>query len=161
MRLFVAIKTSPSLNKAVKCCADSLALFGSGSFCQESSYHITLAFIGESDNAAQIAAALDRIKAQPFKLCLDGYGNFGSTYYVSVKSTAELCKLQEAVVGALEEISVDVEKRHFTPHITVARRYKSDMPPVIFVPKAEMTAEEITLMESKNGAYLPVFTKKL
>ena len=61
MRLFVAIKTSRAVNAAVKNSAASLALFGSGSFCGDELYHITLAFIGESERARDIVDALKNI----------------------------------------------------------------------------------------------------
>lgn len=161
MRLFVAIKTSRAVNAAVKNSAASLALFGSGSFCGDELYHITLAFIGESERARDVVDALKNIKASPFDICTGELDAFADTYYVSIKESGQLNALQKAVVQALSSIGIKTEARQFKPHITVTRRFKAQMKPLVFVPAAEMTVNEIVLMESKNGKYNVVFTKPL
>lgn len=165
MRLFVAIKTSSAVNAAVKNAASSLALFGSGAFCGAEMYHVTLCFIGESDRAGDIAAALKSVNAAPFELRTGALGHFGSTYFVSVEQSEALSRLQSRVAAALEGIGVETEKRPFSPHITVARRFKAGAKPVVFVPDAGMTVREMALMESKDGVYRSVcrraFTQEL
>ena len=52
----MAIKTDRSVNAALKNVASSLRLFGNGAFCGEDLYHVTLAFIGESDRVQDIKA---------------------------------------------------------------------------------------------------------
>ena len=161
MRLFVAIKTDKAVNAAVKNAAASLSLFGSGSFCGEDMYHITLAFIGETDKYKDAINALSKIKHNAFEITTNALGCFGNTYYVSVSQSKSLTLLQEKVVNALASVGIETEKRSFKPHITVARRYKADMTPFVFVPMASMQVDEIMLMESKNGNYLPLYTHKL
>lgn len=161
MRLFVAIETDKSVNAAVKNAASSLSLFGSGSFCGEDTYHITLAFIGESDKLKTIINALSKIKHEPLNISTDEIGCFGNTYYVGVKQDESLSALQKKVVNALNDAGIKIENRTFLPHITIARRYKSDTKPFVFVPAATMTVDEIVLMESKNGRYLPLYTHTL
>lgn len=162
MRLFVAIKTNPAVNAAVKAAADGLSLFGSGSFCKADMYHITLAFIGETDRAEAIKAALAGIKdARPFEVCTGNLGSFGNTYFVSADGRRQLLHLQGEVCAALLTAGIKTEERAFKPHITVARRFSPRFSPAVFVPSAEMTVREIHLMESKDGAYRTVFTKPL
>lgn len=161
MRLFVAIKTNRAVNAAVKNAAGSLSLFGNGSFCGEDSYHITLAFIGESDKEKDIALSLRKINHRVFEITTDEIGCFGNTYYVGIKPSAALRSLQKEVISALDSVGIVTEKRDFTPHITVARHLKADIQPFVFVPAASMKVSEIVLMESKNGTYVPLFTHKL
>ena len=161
MRLFVAIKTDRTLNAALKNVSSSLKLFGNGSFCGEDMYHITLAFIGESDRLAEIKAVLDGVNVSPFDISLEGIGSFGSTYYVAVTPTTVLCDMQRELCKRLRKQGFDIENRPFKPHITLARRYKADMSPFVFVPQATQKVTEITLFESTCGVYKPLYSKKL
>ncbi len=161
MRLFVAIKTKNAVNAALKHVSSSLKLFGKGSFCAEDTYHVTLAFIGESEAVAGIKNAMDAVEAKAFDISLNGLGNFGDTYYVGVSQSEALSGLQGELVKELTAAGFNVEKRPFVPHITLARRYKSNMPPMVFVPSATEKVESFCLMESKGGKYIPIYTKKL
>lgn len=161
MRLFVAIKTDRTLNAALKNVSSSLKLFGNGSFCGDDMYHITLAFIGESDRIADIKAVLDSVSVSPFDISLEGIGNFGSTYYVGVTPAPALCDMQRELCEKLKKQGFDIENRPFKPHITLARRYKANMPPVVFVPQANQMVTKVILFESAGGVYKPLYTKNL
>lgn len=161
MRLFLAIKTSRTLNAALKHVSSSLQLFGKGSFCSEELYHITLVFIGESIRTEDIKKVMDAVDTQAFDISLNAMGAFDDTYYVGVSPSAELNTLQEKLTEQLITLGFDIEKRPFVPHITLARRYKCDMPPMVFVPSATERVESFCLMESKGGKYIPLYTKKL
>jgi len=162
MRLFVAIKTDRTVNGAVKNTASSLKLFGKGTvYTDEELYHITLAFIGESNRVGDIKSVLDGIKSKPFDISLTQLGNFGDVYYVGVKPTPPLLLLQKEITKALSEKGFDIEKRSFKPHITVARRYRSDIPPVVFVPAASQRVKSVVLMQSVGGVYKILYTKEL
>lgn len=161
MRLFVAIKTSRAVNAALKHVSTSLAMFGNGSFCKEDMYHITLAFIGETDRAGDIIKAMDSVKSPPFSLEISGMGSFGNTYYVGVQPSKELSCMQNDLSQSLRSAGFALENRAFVPHITIARRYRAELTPTVFVPQAQMQVESIVLMESVGGTYKPLYTKAL
>lgn len=161
MRLFIAIKTSRTVNAALKSISSSLKLFGNGVFCGEDTYHITLAFIGESDRVNDIKAVLDGVESEAFDISLDGIGHFGNTYYAGVSSSAQLYALQKSVSYGLVKAGFDIEDRPFKPHITLVRRYSPDMKPLVFVPDASQRVESVLLMQSIGGAYKTLYAKNL
>ena len=161
MRLFVAIKTDRVLNAALVNVSSSLRLFGNGGFCGEDTYHITLAFIGESDRVSDIKTVLDGINGAPFDISTEELGSFGSTYYVGVSPSPALDALQKSVRDGLVKAGFAIEDRTFVPHITLVRRYQCEMKPVVFVPRATQRVDSVLLMQSVNGTYKTVYTKKL
>ncbi len=101
-------------------------------FVAAETWHITLAFLGELDDAqlaaAQQAAHAAARQARPFTLHAASIGTFGSKLapriiWIGVGGmTGELIALQRQVVAALHTARVpyDDEKR-YSPHITLAR----------------------------------------
>lgn len=89
-------------------------------------FHITLAFIGETDRHGFREAhdALAAISAPAFELKIRGLGYFGDrkprAVWAGVESTPPLLHLQEKVSTALRRKTFDIESRKFAPHITLA-----------------------------------------
>ena len=90
--------------------------------------HLTLAFLGEIDNAARREAieALGTVHTRPFDLELAGLGHFPPRgpirqLWVGVRPAPELDRLQRRVVRALRDAGLAIEKRKFVPHVTIAR----------------------------------------
>lgn len=161
MRLFVAIELDKNVKAAVKSVADGLSMFGKGSFCPKDSYHITLAFLGELETAAAAVAAMDAVELSALEAELADMGSFGSTYYVAVKKSPGLCRLQAALVKELKNRGIRTEEREFTPHITLARRFTGDMPPMVFVPECTFNVKGISLMETVGqGIYKTLYFKE-
>ena len=97
--------------------------------------HVTLRFIGEVDEdvAAELAAALNDVAAEPFEITLKGVGTFGSpphSLWVGVEDApAEALKhLQANVESTLVRAGLDPEGRKFTPHVTLVRFRRSVNP---------------------------------
>jgi 2'-5' RNA ligase len=72
----------------------------------------------------------------------------GGIHWVGVKRTAELQKLAERIASGLRYEGFQVEKRKFTPHITIGREVKLYENARITAPMASMTADHISLMRS-------------
>jgi 2'-5' RNA ligase len=90
--------------------------------------HVTLAFIGEVDNGVfkDAMEALSHVHTRPFPLELKGLGHFPPRgpvrqIWVGVRLDPELGRLQRRVARALTDVGVKLDKRKFTPHVTVAR----------------------------------------
>lgn len=96
-----------------------------------SGIHLTLAFLGELDDEqlAQAIAASEVAarQAQPFSYRLTRPGFFGSPRSPRViwmgieEPTGKLNQLHRALNSALEQRDFEIDKRPFSPHLTLAR----------------------------------------
>ena len=129
IRLFVAL----DLPEGVK---DRLAMLGAGvpgaKWLPRENLHLTLRFIGEvpEDHLADIHHGLARIRQAPFDLALAGIGSFhqgrkATDLWVGVDRNEALQHLHDKVGQALQREGIDLEKRRFTPHVTLARLQKA------------------------------------
>jgi 2'-5' RNA ligase len=97
-------------------------------------YHITLSFIGEVEGtlAGEIITALAGVEAPPFRVRLAGIGSFGSrkprAIWVGVEASAALERLQARQASVLAALGVELEKRKFRPHVTLARLKGGSVP---------------------------------
>lgn len=122
-RLFVAL----SLPEIV---CDSLSQLQSGligaRWTPDESMHLTLAFIGEVDRhgLSEIVSALQSISASGFDLRLSGCDFFGDrkprTLWVGAAANPALTHLQTKVETALRRVGLNLDRRKFTPHVTIA-----------------------------------------
>ncbi|MBQ3195264.1 MAG: RNA 2',3'-cyclic phosphodiesterase [Clostridia bacterium] len=162
MRLFIAIELDDRVKNAISSTAGSLAFFGEGSFCPKDSYHITLAFLGETENIDNIKKAMNLIEALPFYLSTKELENFGNTYFVSVSDNKALNDMQTQLTKVLKENNVWFDEKPFKPHITIVRRFKKQDEPFVFVPQATFEVKEISLMATVGaGVYKSLYKKAL
>jgi len=91
------------------------------------SFHITLRFIGDIDDALgrDVAMALDHSDIRPFSLSLKGIDVFGGNkphaIIARVAENAELIRLQAAQERICQALGLQPEGRKFIPHVTLAR----------------------------------------
>lgn len=89
-------------------------------------FHLTLAFLGAADRHQYSDAieALSTIEMQSFDLALSGIGMFGDrkprAIWAGVKPNSELNHLRERVESVIRGSGFDLERRKFTPHVTLA-----------------------------------------
>lgn len=99
--------------------------------------HITLAFLGNADasrvNAANklIESALSRQSA--FELGIDHLGTFGRKdspriFWAGLEDSDTLKKVREDVFTSCLTAGFELEKRPFSPHITLARKWTGESP---------------------------------
>jgi 2'-5' RNA ligase len=125
LRLFTAIALPENLSAR-------LALLQGGvsgaAWVAPEKYHITLTFLGETDEDAAERAdeALASVRVPAFSLRLQGCGVFSKgaraeSLWLGVEKNDALHRLHDKIARALEEARVDFEKRKYTPHLTLAR----------------------------------------
>ena len=124
MRLFTGLKIPPRI-------ADQLdALRGGlhgGRWIEREAYHITLSFIGKVEGKAidELCRTLSELQTQAFTLQLQGMGCFGASrpraLYAGVKPSQKLTALQDAQAKAIRATGIELEKRKYRPHVTLAR----------------------------------------
>jgi 2'-5' RNA ligase len=128
-------------------------------------WHITLAFLGDVDGSrlTRLERGLDAVASthEPISgLRLAGAGTFGSVLWVGVagaERTSKLDHLARATQRAARATGIDVERRSWRAHLTIARaRNRADPSPVALALRdyrgPAWTAESITLVHSILGA---------
>lgn len=125
LRLFVGIGFPPALKLRLSLLCAGLP---GARWVDPDNFHLTLRFIGETgeDVAADIDAALARVKARRFSLQLAGIGLFASgerarTLWVGIERHPDLVALRDKVEQALIRTGLPPEPRKFAPHVTLAR----------------------------------------
>ncbi len=124
MRLFTGLKIPGNIAGEL----DKLrgGLHG-GRWIEPEAYHITLSFIGEVEGKAidEICQALGNVRAAIFTLQLQGMGCFGTSrpraLYAGLKPCESLMQLQSAQANAIKSAGIELERRKYRPHVTLAR----------------------------------------
>lgn len=151
MRLFIAIHFSSEIKSVLLSAVDELkGQTVSGNFTSPENLHLTLAFIGESDNISAIRGAIDRCAAAPFEMAVSGSGRFGSIYWVGIEHNPKLKALAESLQDELRRSGFDIENREFKPHITLGRQVEASSPVSLNVKRTSMTISRISLMKSER-----------
>ena len=127
MRLFIAVLLNEEAKDYLFSAAESLRLQSvSGSFTRRENFHLTLAFLGETERAGDVKQAMNRVKEAPFSITLEGFGHFarrgGDIYWAGIRESGELIHLQEQLSRRLKEAGFSLEDRPFRPHLTLGRQ---------------------------------------
>ena len=159
MRLFVAVQLSEELKKSITGTLHDLKQKGvKGNYVPAKNLHLTLSFIGETDNPDQVKDALKGISYKPFKLSLSEMGNFGNLLWVGMKGNQGLSAAAKSVRDALDAAGIPYDRKAFTPHITIIRKSSGSwkqVPP----PKGQMMVKSISLMKTTFKDGKPVYSE--
>ena len=165
MRLFIAIKFSPEIEKVLTKLQNDLETQGiTGNYTNINNLHLTLAFIGEVPNEEPVLDALNTVQFLPFALELEGIGSFGDTWWVGVKDSAALEAVVRRLRRALSEAGIPFDRKKFRAHITVLRKAtplpgsKNDFSKGSLKPEG-MTVEAISLFRSDRGRHGMIYTE--
>ncbi|MDR0840893.1 MAG: RNA 2',3'-cyclic phosphodiesterase [Christensenellaceae bacterium] len=167
MRLFIAIELpKPFCAEVLRLQREVKRLSAGGRFVPEESFHITLHFIGESEDLqGAVHAMQEAVRGiRPFTLHLGKCDSFqkddSCTPYVDVLGElGELQALYESLQSALYDQGFSRENRRFTPHITLGRSVALPEGAAALEglrPNASMMVQQIVLFESarQNGRVL-------
>jgi len=168
MRLFIAIEFTDEVKDALcETIAELRDASRRGRYTSRENLHLTLVFIGESEDVDDILDVMEDVAGEaftaPLKITLSGAGVFGGRggdlHWVGVNNTPGLGALAKRLSGGLREAGFDIEKRRFTPHITIGREIVLFPGAVINVHPAEMEAGHISLMRSDRVGGRLVYTE--
>ena len=174
MRAFVALELPELFEDEVAALARQLRGAVDGRFMRRETYHVTLAFLGEIDEAGarEALSALDEVRetAAPVPLVPCGLGTFGkphdATLWLGLRGDDGLASLARAVRAALDARGIAYDRKAFRAHITLARRArlpKGELPALVF--PAPATAARVTLFKSElaqeGATYKPLYTVEL
>ena len=159
MRLFIAIALSEEMKAALIDVQNQMYEKGvRGSFTPEENLHLTLAFIGEYPEAEAVMEALSALSFSPFELCLEGLGCFGDLWWAGMRESAPLTALARRLRHALAERGIPYDRKRFSPHITLLRRARGEMPG-LRPGQASMTVDAVSLMRSDRGRNGMIYTE--
>ncbi|UOY94342.1 RNA 2',3'-cyclic phosphodiesterase [Ectobacillus sp. JY-23] len=105
---------------------------GFRTWVHQNDYHITLAFLGSAAQALpSLQRQLSNIRVQKFELSLKGLKTFGvperpRILWADVTYPPELMSLQVEIHKTCEMTGIELEKRPYRPHITLARRFSAE-----------------------------------
>lgn len=162
MRTFIALELPDEFRGEVAAVSRILAQCCQGHFLPYENLHLTLAFLGDIDEAESslaIAALEEACRGMgPVPLESDGLGKFGrprdATLWLGLRQGPELMGLASDVREQLSARGLAFDGKPFLPHITLARRVRlprGELPDLPFPQPDEATA--VTLFKSMlNGS---------
>ena len=170
MRLFIAINFNDETRAQLLALCDVLrSRSGHGRFSAAENLHLTLVFLGECDakQAAAAKAVMDATAFEPFLVTVERAGRFkrngGDIWWAGLKQSKALMDLQEKLTDDLTTAGFTLEKRKYSPHITIGREVATDAAPWLIEPFGE-TVASIELMKSEriNGklTYMAIYKKQ-
>lgn len=132
-----------------------------GRFAKPEHMHLTLNFLGEieDEKLRDVIEAMDRVYFSGFDIHMSGLGWFhkrsGKIYWVGLERSEELFGLQEDLHKALLDRGFNLEKRGYTPHITLGRavRVVEGFDPSRYtelVQGTQIIVDKIVLKKSEN-----------
>ena len=149
MRLFIAVELTDELKKSLIALMHEMKKAGiKGQYAPADNLHLTLAFIGESDELPAIREAVSRVHVKPFKLSLSDLGNFGDLIWIGAKGNQGLSETAKAVREALDSAGIPYDKKGFLPHITLVRKAAGNYQKIP-VPKGMMMVRKLSIMKSE------------
>ena len=156
MRLFVAINFNDDTKKELLAFIDELRCrCKRGRFSTPDNLHLTLAFLGECNlvQTATVKTVMDNTAFNPFPISIERVGRFrrdgGDLWWAGVRESNLLVKLHGDLTNKLRAAGFTLDKRKFSPHITLGRGIIADVVPWTFAPFGE-TVKSIELMKSER-----------
>ena len=171
MRAFIALELPEAFADEVAALSRQLAAVCEGRFVPEGSHHLTLAFLGELDEAG-VRSAMDALEAScagmgPVELAAEGIGTFGrgraTTLWLGIRRTEELDLLARRVRGELAARGMTYDEKDFLPHVTLARRVRmprGELGELAFPLPDEARAVTLfrSILEPDGARYKPLHT---
>ncbi len=128
MRSFIAIPVPEEIARDL---APVQATIPIGRIVLPENLHLTLAFLGDVAEAMleEVHFALATLRQPAFEITLAGLDAFGAerpaTLNIIAQANAGLGELQRRVRSRLHGLGLEIERRRFVPHVTLARFPKS------------------------------------
>ncbi len=160
MRLFIAVGLPDSIKeKLYRASVRLKEQSEKGTFSRRGNYHITLAFIGETERSDDVCRIMDALSFQRFDVETGGAGRFssreGDIYWAGVGESRPLSQIADRLSNDLRAAGFKIDSRSFKPHITLGRRvvtrrgfdraaFSASLSPMRF------TVSRISLMKSER-----------
>ena len=164
MRLFIGVNFNPDTRSRLLALRDELRSCSTGgNFTMPENIHLTLVFLGEctAKQAATIKATMDSTSFEPFPISIDTIGRFkrndGDLWWAGIAECKPLLILQRDLSDGLITNGFVLEKRKYSPHITLGRKVVTTATPWVVEPFGEIVST-IELMKSERIGGKLVYT---
>src|SRR5690554_6014009 len=131
MRLFICVELEKDQLDAIQEAREKLATEArKGRFSNTDNIHLTLVFLGEvvDERLGDAIQSIENIEFEEFEIHMSGLGWFnkrsGKIYWVGFERSEKLVQLQKSLCEELERKGFQMEKREYTPHVTIGRNIK-------------------------------------
>ena len=159
MRLFIAVRLSDELQSEVVNTMHLLKKAGvKGNYVPKQNLHLTMAFIGDTKDAAAVKEAMQQVKYKPFRLAFTEMGTFGDLLWTGLKGNHGLSAAVKDIRSALDSAGIEYDRKKFEPHITLIRKMSGKWQTVP-APKGMMMVKSISLMKSEVKDGKRVYTE--
>ena len=170
MRLFIAVNFCDDTRSRLLDLRDELRFRSErGNFSLPENLHLTLAFLGEcgAGQTAAAKAAMDTLSFAPLDIQIERIGRFrrgvGELWWAGVKECEPVLDLQRELTDKLITAGFSLDKRKYSPHITLGREVVTDASPWRIEPFGEAVSG-IDLMKSERVygklTYTAIYSKK-
>lgn len=172
MRLFIAITLTDDIKDSLcETISELRAIARRGRYTLRENLHLTLVFVGETNRVDDILDVMDEVCEEvffePIRISLSDAGVFegqsGDLHWIGVENRPELNKLADNLSDKLRSAGFEIEKRRFTPHITIGREITvftgAGEDSIIQVSPASMLTDHISLMRSERVGGKLVYTE--
>ncbi len=129
MRLFIALEIPEEARREIARSAAALEKdWGGGRLIPPENYHLTLVFLGEVPEfrTSEVIAAMEACPSPPPVITVGGFGRFrqrgGDILWRQIRGGNTLSSLQRRLCRELTRRGFILEKREYSPHLTVARK---------------------------------------
>jgi len=164
MRLFIAVNFNGDIRPRLLALRDELrSRSRHGNFSSPGNLHLTLVFLGECDakEAAAVKSVMDAIEFEPFFIVIERVGRFrrdgGDIWWAGVGESKPLTDLQRGLTDKLIIEGFTLDKRKYSPHVTLGRKVATDASPWEIEPVGEQV-RKIVLMKSERVGGKLVYT---
>lgn len=159
MKLFIAINFNTNTRSRLLALRDELRSHSErGNFSRPENLHLTLVFLGECDvlKTATIKHVMSMITFEPFALTIERIGRFkrdsGDIWWAGIQESKTLIDLQGALTDKLISRGFALDKRKYSPHITLGRKVMTDTAAWFVEPFGETVCKiELVKSELVNG----------
>lgn len=147
MRLFLAIALPEEVKDDLASVQGDLTV---GRKMDPDTFHLTLAFLGEQDEAfaEELDLEMQGLAARGFELTLAGFDTFGgatpAVLFAGVAEAGPVTELHRAVRRKVRAAGLELDRERFRPHVTVARFRKRLSPEAL---------EGIRMFLARNAGY--------
>ncbi len=163
MRLFIAINFDENMTDALIEMQDDLMRFGvNGNFTREENLHMTLVFIGESEEPEKIEEIMQSVPLRSFTIKISGMRRFKDMVFADVEDNPDLNDYVKRLRRALSDNDIDFDKKKFVPHITLVRRASGAKDAPMYLDESasgKMRVYGISLMKSEQSKHGMVYTE--
>ncbi|WP_408072503.1 RNA 2',3'-cyclic phosphodiesterase [Butyrivibrio sp. JL13D10] len=163
MRLFIAINFDTNMTDALIEMQDDLMRCGvKGNFTREENLHMTLVFIGESDEPEKIEEIMKDVPLRSFTIHVSGMRRFKDMVFANVEDNPDLDNYVKRLRRALSDNDIDFDKKKFVSHITLVRRALGAKDIQLLSDEnisEKMRVNGISLMKSERGKHGMIYTE--